>query len=119
MRQLKGLKFTCSECGVVNKARKRNIIIHLYAKQPLYNTVEFHCEACESCMVLFGMWEYIDNVDMSYWVIEFNEYAPDNVVEAYANIYFKPTLPPQDEDCITYFTRILSDTLTIDDIDWS
>lgn len=119
MRQLKGLKFTCSECGVINKARKRNIIIHLYKRQPLYNTIEFHCEECQACMILFNMYEFIDGADFTYWVVEYNEWADETVVEAYAKIFFKDKLPPQDEDCITYFSRILLDTNTPADIDWS
>lgn len=118
MRQLKGLRYTCSECGAENKARKRNVIIHIYKKQPLYNTIEFRCESCEAYMVLFGMWEYIDSADMTFWVIECQKYAPEHVIRAYAKIYFKDKLPPQDEDCIAYFSRILLDTETLADIDW-
>lgn len=118
MRELRGLRFTCSECGSVNKARKRNVIIHLYDKQPMYNTIEFHCEECQECMVLFGMNEYIEGADYTYWAFERLDYAPEMVVKAYAKIYFKDTLSTQDEDCITYFNRILLDTNSIADIEW-
>lgn len=69
-------------------------------------------------MVLFNMYEFIEGADYSYWVVEYNEYAPEVVIQAYAKIFFKDTLPPQDEDCIAYFKRILLDTATLADIDW-
>ncbi len=117
MGRLEEMKFTCPTCDHTQRAVRINIMVHLFEKQPMYNHVGFLC-ACGERWALFGLNEIIDASTLDNWVVAKMKYAPKQIIEAYAKVYFHNTLPPQEEDIVTYFHRILMDVGEISDIEW-
>lgn len=116
MRELRGLQFTCSECHADNYTNVDNVIIHIYENQPIYNTIEFRCEHCCACMILFGMWEFIASANND-WVIERRQFASDTVIKAFAEIYDR-CLSDNESNLVIDFHTTLSKVSCLADIDW-
>ena len=117
MRELRGLQFTCSECHADNYTNVDNVIIHIYENQPIYNTIEFRCEHCCACMILFGMWEFIASANND-WVIERRQYADEDTIKGFAKVYFNDVLPEHKEAQVSFFHLVLEDIQDLADIDW-
>jgi hypothetical protein len=113
----KGMHFTCPTCGLKQPVTKKNIVIHLFTKQPMYNTVEFFCKCGEQYQI-FGLNDYIMTANLRNRTVITNEYVDEATMRGYAKLFFHDTLSDTEESMVKYFSEILSSTEGVDQIDW-
>jgi len=113
----KGMNFTCPECDLKQPVTKKNIIIYIFLKQPVYNTIEFICE-CENSVRVFGLNQYIETCNPKKYTVVTTEYADEGTIRGFAKIYFNETLAEKKEAMVQYFIKILEDVNTPADIEW-